>query len=250
MKRILLIFITLINIATSASASYADTLTVANVLCQDGKFKEAAAKYEAVLASGNENVSVYYNLGYAYYKQGMLAKAILNFERAKRLAPGDADIQFNLEQAYEMTDKMQVIEPVFFVRWWESLCNSMSSDGWAITFIIVFVLMLVSIAAFLFADSIGLRKTGFFSAIVLFFIAIASISISVRQKGLITDSHSAIIVKSSSTLNTTPDKNGTEMVVLHEGTPVYILSEVGDWYEVRLRDGNVGWIRKTDIEKI
>lgn len=236
--------------AVSASASYADTLTVANVLCQDGKFKEATDKYEAVLAAGYENVSVYYNLGYAYYKQGQLARAILNFERAKRLAPADADIQFNLEQAYEMTDKMQVLDPVFFVRWWESLCNALSPDGWAVVFVIVFVLMLAGIAAYLFANGIGLRKTGFFCAIALFFIAIASLSISIRQKNLITDSHSAIIVKSSSTLNTTPDRNGTEMVVLHEGTPVYILSEVGEWFEVRLQDGNVGWIKKTDVEKI
>lgn len=249
MKRILFIFVAMLT-AVSASASYADTLTVANVLCQDGKFKEAADKYEAVLAAGYENVSVYYNLGYAYYKQGQLAKSILNFERAKRLAPSDADIQFNLEQAYEMTDKMQVLEPVFFVRWWESFCNALSSDGWAIVFVVVFILMLICIAAYLFANRTRLRMIGFFFAIALFFIAIASISISVRQKHLITESHSAIIVKSSSTLNTTPDRNGSQMVVLHEGTPVYILSEVGEWYEVRLQDGNVGWIQKADIEKI
>lgn len=227
-----------------------DSLNVANTLCRDGKYADAIAKYESILASGYENVSIYYNLGYSYYKQGALSKSILNFERAKRLDPSNTDIQFNLDQAYEMTDKMQILEPVFFVQWWEKLCNTFNSDGWAILFVIFFVLTLIGVAAFLFSDSVSLRKTGFFGAIVVAIFAIISISISIRQKNLITDSQSAIIVKSSVTINTTPDKNGTEMAVLHEGTPVYILSQLGEWYEVRLRDGNVGWIRIDDVEKI
>lgn len=205
---------------------------------------------ESVLASGQESVQIYYNLGYSYYKEGELAKAILNFERAHRLAPSDEDIIYNLEQAYAMTDKLQEIETVFFVRWWDALCNTMSSDGWAILFVVVFILMLSGVALFLFSDRVSLRKTGFFSALALLVVAIFSLSVSIQQRDKIVNSKDAIIMTPSVTLSTAPDNNGSELVVLHAGTKVYIVSRLGEWCEVRLKDGNVGWIKIEHIEII
>lgn len=205
---------------------------------------------ESVLASGQESVQIYYNLGYSYYKEGELAKAILNFERAHRLAPSDEDIIYNLEQAYAMTDKLQEIETVFFVRWWDALCNTMSSDGWAILFVVVFILMLSGVALFLFSDRVSLRKTGFFSALTLLVVAIFSLSVSIQQRDKIVNSKDAIIMTPSVTLSTAPDNNGSELVVLHAGTKVYIVSRLGEWCEVRLKDGNVGWIKIEHIEII
>lgn len=205
---------------------------------------------ESVLASGQESVQIYYNLGYSYYKEGELAKAILNFERAHRLAPSDEDIIYNLEQAYAMTDKLQEIETVFFVRWWDALCNTMSSDGWAILFVVVFILMLSGVALFLFSDRVSLRKTGFFSALALLVVAIFSLSVSIQQRDKIDNSKDAIIMTPSVTLSTAPDNNGSELVVLHAGTKVYIVSRLGEWCEVRLKDGNVGWIKIEHIEII
>ncbi|MCQ2226572.1 MAG: tetratricopeptide repeat protein [Bacteroidales bacterium] len=218
--------------------------------CQDGNYSEAIETYESVLASGQTSATLYYNLGYAYYKSGMLGKAVLNFERAKRLSPNDADIAENLEQVYSLTDQMQTIEPVFFVKWWRSLCNVMSSDGWAWLFVILFVLVLVGVGLFLFADAIALRKVGFYSAIVLFVIGVASLAISIEKRSEIIDGNEAIIMASSTTLTTSPDKNGSEMAVLHEGTHVDILSQLGEWIEVQLKDGNVGWLKKSDVEVI
>lgn len=217
---------------------------------QDSVKVASIDEMEKILASGQESVQIYYNLGYSYYKSGELAKAILNFERAHRLAPSDEDIIYNLKQAYVMTDKLQEVEQVFFVRWWDSLCNTMSSDGWAVMFVVVFILMLAGIAVFIFLDNISLRKTGFFSALFLLAVAIFSLSISIRQRDNIVNSKDAIIMKASVTLSTAPDENGSELVVLHAGTKVHILSRLGEWCEVRLKDGNVGWIKASFIEVI
>lgn len=222
-----------------------------NVKAQQDTSKVASIEeMEQVLASGQESVQLYYNLGYMYYKNGELAKSILNFERAHRLAPSDEDINYNLEQAYAMTDKLQELEPVFFVRWWNALCNVMSSDGWAILFVVVFIMMLIGVAMFIFSDNISLRKIGFFSALFLFVVAVFSLSVSIRQRDNIIDSRDAIIMKASVTLSTAPDENGSELVVLHAGTKVHILSRLGEWCEVRLKDGNVGWIKSSCIEVI
>lgn len=220
------------------------------VAAQNGRFAAAIDSYESILASGEESATLYYNLGYAYYKSGSLGKAILNFERAKRLDPNNADINFNLEQAYSQTDQMQTLEPVFFVRWWNGFKNIMGSDGWAVAFIVLFVVTLLGAAAFLFADGVAMRKSGFFGGIVALLLCVMSLSISLDKRDEILNSREGIIMMASVTMTTSPDKNGSEMAVLHEGTHVSVLSELGEWLQVSLKDGNVGWLKKTEIELI
>ena len=51
-----------------------------------------------------------YNLANAYFKVGRYGKAILYYNRALRLAPGDAEIRYNLDVANTFTkDKIAVV---------------------------------------------------------------------------------------------------------------------------------------------
>ncbi len=230
--------------ATQVSASDADKLA------RDGNYALAADAYEALLGSGLESSELYYNLGYCYFKQGMLGRSILNFERAKRLNPSDPDIQANLAQAYALTDKLVEVEPPLVDRMWSNVTSMFGSDGWAWLFIAFFALTIAGVACFLFLDSVAMRKAGFFSGVVFLILAIFSLCVSIGKRSEITDSSEAIIMVSSTDLNTSPDKNATRMTVLHEGTYVKIIDTLGDWIEVRLNDGNVGWLRLSDVEKI
>ena len=75
---------------------------------------------------------MYYNLGNSYYKAGEIAKAVLNYERALLMKPGNSDIRANLEVARAKTiDKVEPVPEVFFVSWTKALINSMSVDAWA-----------------------------------------------------------------------------------------------------------------------
>ena len=248
MKKLIISILTIALpiVAAQAQPSAAD----ADALARDGKYAEAADAYEAVLNTGMESADLYYNLGYSYFKQGMLGKAILNFERCQRLNPSDPDVTANLAQAYALTDKMQEIEPLFVSELWNGFCDSLSSDGWAVVFVILFFLVMAGLGCFFFVDSVTMRKAGFFSAAVLTLFAIMSLSISLRKRADILNSNEAIIMVSSATLATSPDKNGTEMAVLHEGTKVIIVDELGEWIEVKLKDGNVGWLLLSNVEKI
>ncbi len=87
--------------------------------------------YESLLKNG-ESADVYYNLGNSYYKAGEIAKAVLNYERALLMKPGNSDIRANLEVARAKTiDKVEPVPEVFFVSWTKALINSMSVDAWA-----------------------------------------------------------------------------------------------------------------------
>lgn len=222
----------------------------ADALARDGKYAEAVDAYEAILAEGQESAALYYNLGYSYFKQGMLGKSILNFERSKLLNPSDADVDVNLAQAYALTDKMQEVEPLLMSRLWDAVCDMLSSDGWAIAFVVLFALALAGVGCFLLLDAVAARKFGFFSAILLLCAAVFAVSVSLRKRAQIEDGNDAIIMVSSVNLATSPDKNATQMAVLHEGTKVRIVDALGEWIEVRLKDGNVGWLRLAEVEKI
>ncbi|NJN94350.1 MAG: tetratricopeptide repeat protein [Anaerolineales bacterium] len=83
-------------------------MRVANEKYEAGDYAEASAIYEAILDSGLSHSSVYYNLGNAYFKQGDLGRAILNYRRAQSLDPRDGDIAVNLSIARAQTvDKLE-----------------------------------------------------------------------------------------------------------------------------------------------
>ena len=54
----------------------------------------------------------------------------------------------------------------------------------------------------------------------------------------------------SVTIRSSPDENGTELFVIHEGTKVWVTDEVGEWLKIKIADGNNGWLKKVDIEAI
>jgi SH3-like domain-containing protein len=63
-----------------------------------------------------------------------------------------------------------------------------------------------------------------------------------RNKSLVYDSHNAIILSPLVNGKSSPDNSGTDLFLLHEGTKVSIEDEVGEWFEIRLSDGNKGWV--------
>src|SRR6266699_3354761 len=79
----------------------------ANTLYQKKQYKEAAGTYEAIRKEGYSSYQLFFNLGNALYRQNDVPAAILNYERAKRLAPSDEDVQYNLQLAnLKITDKI------------------------------------------------------------------------------------------------------------------------------------------------
>lgn len=214
-------------------------------------YATAIQYYEALLQQG-EAAEIYYNLGNSYYKAEDLARAILNYERALLLKPGNEDIRTNLEIARNKTvDKIDAVPEIFFVSWTKSLINSMSIDAWARWGIVFFVLFLFALYFFIFSKQITLKKIGFISSIVCLLFVICTNMFASYQKKTLTDRNTAIVVAPSVTIRSTPNENGTSLFVLHEGSKVYIKdNSMKSWKEIILDDGKVGWISSSDIEII
>lgn len=216
-----------------------------------GQFALSAERYEALVAEGYESADLHYNLGNAYYKEGRVAAAILNFERALLLSPGDEDIRTNLEIAKLQTvDKIEPLGRIFLLEWIVTLLNTASSNGWAKVAIVAFLLLLSTVALYFFANRSWARKVGFFAGVVLLFLVIFANYAASHQKSRLTERTSAIVVAKSVTCKSTPAMSGTNLFVLHEGTKVTLKSKLGEWSEIQLADGNVAWIPTADIVQI
>ncbi len=216
----------------------------------EGDYKQAIALYEAMAQEG-ESDALYYNLGNAYYKNNQIGKAILNYERALRQNTSNDDAEFNLMLTNsKIQDKIDPVEVFFLTQWWRNLRSACSSNAWAWTSIVLFVLMLLGILGYAFSPYKWLRKTAFYLAFLFCALSITTFTFARQQKNYLEQRAEAIVMEGSVTVKSSPDESGTDLFVIHEGTKVYIKSSLNEWSEISLADGNVGWVRKSAIEQI
>lgn len=215
------------------------------------QYQQAIKDYEELL-EGGVSAELYYNLGNAYYRTDNITQAVLNYERALLLSPGDGDIRFNLQMARSKTiDKITPESEMFFVTWYHALVNIMSVDGWARTSIATFALAIVLALAYLFSARIWVRKVGFFGGLAFIAIFLLANLFAYQQRRELADRTGAIIISSAVPVKSTPSKSGTDLFILHEGTKVEITDgTMRDWKEIRVADGKAGWIETSKIEII
>ena len=249
MKRLFNIILAIL--ITTTLFAQGDLLQKANDHYVKDEFNEAIEVYNQILMSGLESKEVYFNLGNAYYKTAQYTQAIINYERAKLLSPDDEDIDFNLQVANQyVVDSIQELPGIFIIRWWNSIINSQTTDTWAFISIVSFLLFLSLAGLYFFARSGDVRRIAFWTACFLIFISIFSWSFAAKQKSWMVNHTYAIVMQPTVTVKSSPSEKGTNLFVIHEGLKVKITDKLGDWLEVRLADGNKGWLLTESIERI
>lgn len=249
MSKVYVFILLLIGFVFSANASVKEE---ADKAYQENDFKTAIEKYEAILNAGQESADVYYNLGNSYYKNKNIAKAVLNYERALLLSPGDNDVRYNLEMAKSKTiDKVTPKSEVFIVTWINSIRNIMSESAWSVFAISCFILFLLGTSTYIFGKKVVLKKIGFSLAVIFLLFTVAGNMFADAQKDRLVNRTGAIVMQPTVTVKSTPNESGTDLFVLHEGTKVYINDNtMKGWKEVSLEDGNRGWVPTESIEVI
>ena len=245
------VWLLLAMICFGGTSARAVTKNNADTEYQKGNYQQAIRDYEEVLKNG-ESAEIYFNLGNAYYRTDNITKAVLNYERARLLSPGDDDINFNLQFARSKTiDKITPESEMFFVTWYKSLVNFTSVDNWAKTGILCIVMALLLVLLYLFGPQLMLRKIGFFGGLAFFVIFLLSNLFAFQQKQALDNRTGAIIMAPSVNVKKTPAKNSADQFVLHEGTRVDIIDKgMTDWRCIRVGDGREGWIETKAIEEI
>lgn len=233
-----LLYIFLISLFTQANAQYAE-----------GNYAEAALQYEQIIAD-SPSAEAYYNLGNSYFKQGELAQSILAYERALRINPSYKDAQYNLQFAQSsIVDNIEDTQSFFISNWLKSIRNSLNQQTWIILSISLFICMLVGFFFFAFSHTVWIRKTAFYTSLIALLISIiACINAgSLHQRDA--NRAEAIITQGIVNAKSSPDRSGTDLFTIHEGTKVEITEVIGDWCCIRV--GNyIGWMPLNYLERI
>ena len=235
--------------ATAAGQEVA--FDAANKCFEEGKYAEAAAAYERLLAEGQQTPAVYFNLGNSYYRLGRIAPAILAYERALRLQPNDPDIKHNLSLVnLKTSDRIEPLPNLFFIEWLRSLSVIVPLRTTIWLFAAAWALLFGGLAAlYLLGWSSGLR----FARMLALGAFIALIPLTVLMVSQAADSRSredAILTAGVVTAKTSPDTQSVDAFVVHEGLKVRLSDSVAGWVKIVLADGKVGWIRAADCERI
>jgi tetratricopeptide (TPR) repeat protein len=215
------------------------------------EFEEAAAYYSAVVERGIRNGDVYFGLGNSYFRAGDFGRAILNYEKARKLRPRDPDIQHNLDYARTfLIDKE--IKPDTLPGSLETLLilhrqTTPNETLWLLAILsaclgALMVLMAMR-AAFTEKAIFGYVKGAVW---VLFLLQVASAGVKIWVEG----NYREGVILADSVKATASPSSSKELLEINSGTKVEILEIRNGYAHIRLPDGVPAFIPEETIGEV
>lgn len=230
-----------------AADSTATTFAKAVQAQENSQYPKAIELYEQILETEMLSPALYNNLGLAYYNNKQLGWAIVQFERALKLAPEQADAKHNLKAAQQrIEDTYQASEALFFVQWWNQIVSSLNSMSWAILFLALIFSTVGAIMAWQWKNQSIYRTL----AILLFSGSLLSLIWGFQKKAIEASSNAAIVINDQIGLRQEPNLSSEEIELVFEGVKVSILEEQDSWTHIELPNHLIGWVPSSMIEEI
>ena len=248
------IVITLLVLNLNPAALSAEESSIwnsANDLYSQGKFSEALESYMSIESEGFVSESLFYNIANCHFKLGNFGKSILYYERALRLNPSHKDTKNNLRLVKEFTvDKIDDLPEFILKTWVREMNYKLSSDRWVAISIVLFIISLIFLMFFRFGSTHAFRKLSFFVSLFLALLFAVTTLFALNQRASYYSEEEAIVMVPVSTVRSSPDRSGNTLFILHEGTKVEFIEQLGSWKRIELSDGRQGWIELGDVEII
>lgn len=217
-----------------------------NTLYEEGKYDAAISEYAKLLDQGMESGPLYFNIGNCYFKKGQHGKAILYYERANKLIPGDSDLKANYKFALSLIKgNTPEISRSWFTKVFDIL-SSLTINGQAVLLSSLYSLSVLLLIAGMFIQTVRKYNRIFIPVFLIIFLSVA-ISLYMRVQLV---NHEAVVIAENTEVRFEPLENATKHFTLYEGLKVQVLEHKKDWVKIKRGDGKVGWIRQQDIEKI
>jgi len=239
MKGLLISILLLFTIVANTQQS--DPFAQANAEYKTGNYTQAISSYEQLVSQGLVSKELYYNLGNAYYNDNKLGHAILNFERALKLAPRDTNIRTNLDIANaEVELELLEVPPFFLLRF------LVSSSVWVILQIILVLLSLYSLYLYTLSRNSSSKIRGLkMLAILLPLLLVAYLAGRTAHHQEAVSEEGVILL--STQLLSEPLENSELLEDLTPGVKVLLMDSLEEWYKVSLVNKAQGWTRKDAV---
>ena len=246
---------------TTAEAYWAEGISA----YEEGDYGRAVELFEHIVNLDEVSADLYYNLAGAYFKLGQqhtldsarpfsggeLGHAIVNYHRALRLNPAMEDAHYNLDLARDYTNDTKAVPMSLLATLWLAVRNMTTSNVWAIISIIALALTLSLTLFYLLSERVAVRKVGFFLALALLLIFIITTALAISSRRAIeVDNRAVVVCNDTMPVHASPDSSSKIIRRPSQGVTVDVLRNHGEWTEIHFVDGEKGWIRSANIEKI
>jgi tetratricopeptide (TPR) repeat protein len=191
----------------------------------------------AASAQTRYSAAALYNLGNAYAREGKPGMAVVNYERARLLAPDDPDIEANLELV-----RRSVGVPIEASSRLERAFGTASPTvaSW------IGVMGLALVAAALISGR--LRAPHRWAHRAALILGIAAIGVPVGNGVTLWPRlHEAIVIAGAAPVRVSPAPMGDALFTLKEAEAVRITGEHEGFFLVRTLPGRVGWVWHADL---
>ncbi len=251
MKRYFLHILILALSWTSSLAQTDSAFNDGNTLYSEGKYEEAISRYQDILDQGLESAELYYNMGNAAFRSNKVGYSVLYYKKALKTDPAFEPASKNLKYvSLYLEDKLDSVPELFLKRWVKEFFNMFPLAVWSLFSVILFALILISLLVYVFGSAMWVKKTGFFVGLISIVILALSFSATMHHHHNVKHPDQAVIIAPSVVVKSTPSDSGTDLFVLHEGTSLTSDDLVGEWTEIKIIDGRVGWVRSKTLEII
>lgn len=224
-------------------------------------YVEALQHYNSSLEREGVSSELYYNIGNTYYRLGNVGQAVLSYERALRLNPANDDARANLQFVYERIQDRPEDNSSFLDVLQQRIVSAMSPDSWALTALVMFILVAGAAALYLFGTNVMLRKVGFFGGLVLLFCFAYDLYIAWQAASGSHYDGAAVVTAAGATLRSMPSsasKADNNSVPVPVGTRVVVLDSLATpqdshsslWYNVKINNTSRAWISASDVERV
>jgi tetratricopeptide (TPR) repeat protein len=215
-----------------------------------GDHGTALSLYTAVLAEGS-SAPLLYNIGNCHYRAGDHAMAILHYERALKMAPGDDDIRANLELARSRTkDRVNELPASQVMLRWERFAGGRDIDQWARISVGSALLFFALLALVTLLNNATWRVAVRVLSICAGILLMLSLVMAWSRHRSLTMHEDAIVMAQRVDVRSEPTERGTVLFVIHRGTKVHVIQELEGRIEVRLANGSQGWMEADQVERI
>lgn len=226
----------------------------ANTAYMAQQFDKAVVIYDSLILEGYAYEDLYYNAGNAHYKLGHVGSAILNYERVLKLNPGNENAAHNLGLAQAKTvDQLEQQPELFISKWLRDLYRSRNEAQWGQLAMLWIWISFAFGLVFIFVPMKVAKQLGFFGALLALVISVGALGLSLSKKYIDNRRGMAIVMTPAAYIKEAPDGQ-TDLLILHEGSKVEILDEIGGWRKVRIdavSTGKVeGFVRSEQVTKI
>jgi len=229
-----------------------ETMNRANQLYENGHYSEAAQTYQQLVEQDYVDSSLFYNLGNAHYRSGELGKAILNYERAARLDPRDADIQANLSYAQgQILDQYDAEADSPLEQLTQVASSLLTLNEMSVLVLVLFWLLAVLFIVYRHSHFPQLRKSLRYALVlVLLIFALSAFTLGSRVYAESTHPVAVVTAESVDVLSD-PVEGGVTQFTLHSGAQVILLDIRGQWAQLSLPGGQFqGWLPVEAVEEV